>query len=282
MRRSLTSFFRQSNSPPNQLPHQMAAAGGGAPTNMMPTMENESRGLPLFVRVLLLLGVWWCVAHVDRVGMALGMTISSVRLEGSIHTDPQAVRSLLAVNHGDSLLGFDVHQARTKLLALPWVRDASVRRDMHGRIYVRLTEHQPFALWRKDGAWHVMSKEGVVIQSADGGQAAWHKRGFQKRGFPMVMGAGANKSAFALWSILRDAPLSHHGVSLLEYKNQRRWDVHLQNGVVVMLPENNMHAAWQHFLKVERQKGVLKHNPISVDLRLSGQVTANMTNHRSK
>jgi cell division protein FtsQ len=112
------------------------------------------------------------VGHsVDVVVADAGFGISSVRMVGNRRTQPDDILKALGVQSGESIFAADVRDARKRLMALPWVFDAEVRRQFPDSISVSLVERVPFALWQQDnGLLYVVERSGRTITVAQRSQ----------------------------------------------------------------------------------------------------------------
>jgi cell division protein FtsQ len=61
----------------------------------------------------------------------------------------------------------------------------------------------------------------------------------------------------------------------------RRWDLHLDQGVTVKLPENHVREALAQLVKLDREKQLLARDVIVVDLRLPDRVTVRLPEGRT-
>jgi cell division protein FtsQ len=61
----------------------------------------------------------------------------------------------------------------------------------------------------------------------------------------------------------------------------RRWDLHLDNGVTVKLPEKNVREALAQLVKLESQQHLLARDVVVVDLRLPDRITVRLPEGRS-
>ena len=62
----------------------------------------------------------------------------------------------------------------------------------------------------------------------------------------------------------------------------RRWDVKLDNGVTVRLPETDEAAAWRRLAALDRAHGVLNRAIEAVDMRLADRLVVRMTDDAAK
>ena len=92
-----------------------------------------------------------------------GFGIASVHLAGNGRTQPSEILAALGFEPGQPIFGADVQAARQRLLQLPWVADAEVRRQYPDSIAVSLVEKLPFALWQMPAGTFVVERSGRVI-----------------------------------------------------------------------------------------------------------------------
>lgn len=109
-------------------------------------------GVGFFISVLLLLGwgVWQLnlMLH-DRAELP----VKKIKVGGQLrYIDSQKVtQALLADGPLPGLGAVDINQLQTKLMAVPWVKWAAVRKSWPDQLDIYLIEHQPVAYWREQG-----------------------------------------------------------------------------------------------------------------------------------
>ncbi len=187
-----------------------------------------------------------------------GFGISAIRLSGNVHTQPSSVITALGFEPGESIFGADIHAARARLLALDWVADVQVRRQYPDSIAVAIVEKLPFALWQSTNGVYVVERSGRVITRA---QASAFP------GLPMFMGDGAP----AMGAELVDAIAQHRAVvarvKAMQRVSERRWNLLLDDGVVVKLPETGWAKQLDELEHLIVDKGVLERDIKEIDLR---------------
>lgn len=201
-------------------------------------------------------------AAVTRSG-ELGLTVHAVLVEGRDETPRDAVLAALAVRRGQPLLGFDPASAKARLEKLGWVREAAVERRFPGTISVRLVERRPLALWQREGKLALIDDTGTVITGDNIGR-------FAK--LPIIVGDDAARHAPALLAILASEPQLQAHVAAAVRVSGRRWNIHLDNGIDVRLPEEKPEAAWTRLAELDRAYGLLHRDVIAIDLRLSDRL----------
>lgn len=187
-----------------------------------------------------------------------GFGISAVHLAGNSRTSPRTILAALGFQPGQSIFDADIHAARARLMKLDWVADAEVRRRYPDTISVDLVEKVPFALWRSPKGLFVVERSGAPITSHNISQ-------FMK--LPVLAGAGAAKHG----AKLVDAIATHRAIAarvkVMERISQRRWNLILDDNVVVKLPELGWEKQLDVLEKLIVDKGVLERDIREIDLR---------------
>jgi cell division protein FtsQ len=194
----------------------------------------------------------------DVVAADAGFGISQIHIAGNARTAPDDIANVLGFAPGQSIFGADVHVARARLMQLPWVADAEVRRRYPDDISVSVVEKMPFALWQAPNGVYVIERSGGVITNK--GMDEFSK-------LPHFVGLGAPVAG----SELIDALTPHRAVAArvraMERVGERRWNLILDDGVVVKLPEKD----WQQELGVLEHlivdNGILERDISEIDLR---------------
>ena len=214
-------------------------------------------------------GLWlngWYGRQVGAIGQSLyaataraGLTIDDVLVEGRKRTESEAILATLGVARGMPILAFDPHAAKVRLETLPWVREATVERRLPDVVFLRLREREPMALWQYEGELAVIDGDGQVIPGA---QAS----AFAK--LPLLVGEDAPRTARELLAVLDSEPDLRARVAAAIRVQGRRWNVRLDDGIDVRLPEDNPGDAWADLARIQREHAVLQRGVVTIDLRL--------------
>ena len=86
------------------------------------------------------------------------------------------------------------------------------------------------------------------------------------------MGKNAPLRAIALINVLERQPELRKRVDAAVRVGDRRWNIRMNNGTYIHLPENNTVAAWNRYAKLERQYKLLSKDNLSIDLLIPGQL----------
>ncbi len=193
-----------------------------------------------------------------------GLVVEKVVVEGQVETKGQDVLAALNVRPGMPILAVDPRAARERLEQIPWVREAAVKRRMPGIVQVRLVERVPMALWQHAGRFVLIDRHGAQIETHDVGR-------FNK--LPHIVGEDAGAAAGELLRVLAAEPALQARVTAAVRVGGRRWNLRLDSGQDVMLPEINPAAAWAQLAELEREQSVLSRDLKVIDMRLPDRLT---------
>ncbi len=187
-----------------------------------------------------------------------GFAIRAIPLGGNERTTPDAVYSALRIDKGESIFAANPSVLRARLLRLPWVSDADVRRQYPATLTVRLVEKRPFALWRTGSDVAVAGRSGAVMPA--GGPASFPRR-------PLGIGPGAPQAAAPFLDVLGKTKAVEARLKAAERIGERRWDLILDGGVTVKLPEERWEVQLAELERLIVEKGVLERDIEMIDLR---------------
>jgi cell division protein FtsQ len=204
----------------------------------------------------------WLANARERLGNATavaGLRVSDIVIEGRANTPEPLLRAALGVSRGDAILGFSLSDARARIETLTWVEHATVERRLPGTIVVKLDERRPFAIWQYQGKFALIDRDGQLVTDQDVSQF---------RHLPLVAGAGAPAAATLLLDALTARPGLQSRVIAAVRVGGRRWNLRLNTGADVLLPEGHEIAALDRLQQLQQDHLLLDRPLIDVDLRL--------------
>lgn len=199
---------------------------------------------------------------------AVGFAIENVRVSGNSETSEIDILQLLGLDGATSLVALDVEGARQKLSKLPWVEYAEVRKVYPKTIEVMLKEREAFGIWQNGSELSLIEKNGSVIAPLRDSKFA---------SLPLFVGRGAEKAAASFQTEMAGWPDLRSRVRAYVRVAGRRWDLHLNNGVIIKLPEEGVEEALAALAKYEAAEGVLERDIAGIDLRLPDRTTIRLT-----
>jgi cell division protein FtsQ len=193
-----------------------------------------------------------------------GFSIRAIHISGERRTQAATIAAALDLHENQSIFSADLAAARARLLALDWVASAEVVRRYPDSITVTIVEKRPFALWQAppDAAGvarlAVVERNGGIITSKD-------VESFSR--LPKLIGAGAPAAAAELVDAVQSQRAVSARIAAYEYVSQRRWNLILNDGVVVKLPEQNWQSQVEALERLIIDKGILERDISEIDLR---------------
>lgn len=180
------------------------------------------------------------------------------------------IDDIMALPAGASTLTFDVAAAQAKVGALPAVRSAHVTLAPDGMLDVEIEERHPRALWRdaNDQLW-LIDEEGVAL-------APVRMRGTHPE-LPLVLGEDADRAVAGALALLAAAPDLRPRIRAFVRVGQRRWNVALDHGMTIMLPEDGAADALARVMAWHYGEKVLESDLSHIDMRLPERPTLRMT-----
>jgi cell division septal protein FtsQ len=91
------------------------------------------------------------------------LQIDRIVVKGNERMSKGEVLAVLNGLRGQSLMWTDLDGWRKRLLASPWVREASLRRSLPSTIEVVVTERTPMGVGRINGEMYLVDERGVII-----------------------------------------------------------------------------------------------------------------------
>lgn len=169
------------------------------------------------------------------------MPVSAVQVEGDLrHLSSEALAQTVA---GPASVGFfrvDLPQVRARLMELPWVRDAQVRRIWPDRLHVAVRERVPAARWAAGG---LVDSEGGLFQPP----ASEYPQGLVELDGP----EGAQVLALRRYRELREwLAATGWDVRRVAVDNRRAWRVDTDRGVTLVLGREPQEAAVRRVARV--------------------------------
>ena len=193
-----------------------------------------------------------------------GMRVSSILIEGRANTPEALLRAALGVSKGDPIMGFSPEQARARIETLSWVEQVTVERRLPGTVVVILQERRPFAIWQHQHKLDVVDRAGQVLVNQVVGPF---------RTLPLIVGSGAPQAAAVLLDALTDRPALQTRVVAAVRVGERRWNLRMNNGADVMLPEGHEVAALDRLAQLQQEHAVLDRPLSAIDMRLPDRLT---------
>ena len=218
-----------------------------------------NKPLPVDIRLMQLTTqvLWGVLALLALAGTAIfvsrhaAFAIRGIAVSGDVsHNNALTLRANVAPHLHGTFFTLDLGRARATLEAVPWVRQAVVRREFPNRLRVQLQEHRAVAFWGPEGESRLVNSFGEVFE-ANVGEV-------EHDGLPRLQGPDGQSAqvwdAFqALQPLFEPMDLT---LEQLELNGRGSWRARLDTGAVIELGAGSLpevQARTQVFLKTLTQ-----------------------------
>ena len=198
----------------------------------------------------------------------MGLRLEVVEIAPLKYTDMDVVLKAAEISQGQMLFQLDPEQVRERVEKLPWVWSAVVQRRLPNKLVIRVVERQPMAIWHRDKKTFLVDKEGVTLSD---------KTPDMFKGLPVIAGLDAAKNAPPLFQALEQYQSVHALVKTAVCVGKRRWNLLLNSGTQVYLPENDLQTAFSKLNELAERKLLDTLVIKVVDLRLEGRIVLKVT-----
>nr|WP_241865398.1 cell division protein FtsQ/DivIB [Paracoccus salsus] len=227
-------------------------------------------GVPAFL-IALTAGLWLSdadrrgaltggvTALVDRVQSREEFQVRMMTVEGASPVVDKALRAMLPVDLPASSFAIDLTALRLQVIQLDVIEAIDLRIKPGGILSAVVTERQPALLWRHARGIEILDRTGHRVASVTSREV--------RPDLPLVAGEGADlATAEALELIDAAGPILPRLRGLVR-RGERRWDVVLDHGQRIMLPESNAVIALEAAIALHRAQDMLGRDISAVDLR---------------
>ena len=207
-------------------------------------------------------------ALIDALAEPLGLSIAQVDVTGDTETSEIDVLQALWMTGSQTLPSLDLDAARSAIEAMPWIGSAAISKIYPDRVKIELVEKKPFALSQHGQDLAIVDRAGREIVP------------FAATRFtdlPFVVGAGAAASAADFVDRMELLPELKKRVRAYIRVGDRRWDIRLENGVTIRLPEGEPIEAAAEVMRLDREYRLLSRDIEAVDMRLEDRVVIRLT-----
>ncbi|MEL6088636.1 cell division protein FtsQ/DivIB [Bartonella schoenbuchensis] len=197
-----------------------------------------------------------------------GFVVTNVDMGGNKRIARQDILKILGLDAYPSIVSFDVNKARFILERQAWIQSADVQKIYPNRVRISVVEREPYAVWQHDGIMDIVDHTGYVIAPFQAGLV---------QNLPLVVGHGAQNAAKLFIQELSAYPQLSDRVRAYVRVGNRRWDIVLDNGMRIMLPEKGAIESLSSLIKAGTTQDLFVRDVLSVDLRLSDRITVSLS-----
>ena len=187
------------------------------------------------------------------------LSISKILVKGA--REPLKKEIIILVQNA-ATKGFSALKAqalREKIQDINKVEKAFVKLSTDGLVFVEVIQRKEAVVYFNNHLYEVLDSNGIILSI----KQDYH--GLSS--FPLLVGKDGQKNINELLSLVNEIGSYQSEVLYYEWVGERRWDVHMKNGLVFKLPENNLSEGLVVMRMFLNETDKLLKPIVSVDLR---------------
>lgn len=200
---------------------------------------------------------------VERVQHREAFMVNTMEIEGASEVVEKGLRGMLPVDLPASSFEIDLETLRERLQKLDAVQSVDLRIKPGGVLSAVVVERVPAVMWRHARGIELLDKTGHRVASVTSRDV--------RSDLPIIAGDGANSAAAEALALIDAAGPILPRVRGLERMGERRWDIVLDRGQRIKLPEEGALRAFEQVIAMDRAKSMLARDITVVDLREAGR-----------
>ena len=207
-----------------------------------------------------------------------GFTINNIQILGIKNIPKETIIKIVNNENKSNILNVNLLNIYNNLRNNDWVEELYIERVLPNTIKISIKEKEAIGIWQYEMSNKLITKNGEIISTANINKF--------KIDLPIIHGNDANKNANSILKILETNKVLTKNIWSLDYINNRRWNLHFKQGIIVLLPSKGVLKAWNEIIKLQKNYDVLNLGLTELDLRnpnkILGKISVDkdLINHR--
>jgi cell division protein FtsQ len=194
-----------------------------------------------------------------------GFELHNVNVRGTNNLNELKIYQIALGDRNRAMPFVDVDALRERLLALSWVEDARVSRQLPDTLVIDIVERKPVAVLQKIDRLVLIDKDGQELEAVSEARA---------KGKLLLKGPGAGRQVAALSGLLDAAPALRPQLKSAEWVGNRRWNLTFKTGQILALPEGKETSAkaLMTFAQLDGRNRLLGGKAVAFDMRAPDRI----------
>ena len=189
--------------------------------------------------------------------------INHIIINGSEKSDKSLIENNL-IEFWGSLIDSNFDIIKELVESSEWVKRASVKKVLPSTLIIDVIENDPYAIYFQDGKTFLLDLDGSIITEIN----------LDNYGDDLLLVRGEN-SPELLEKLIKDISIAFpsliQNLRELEFIEKRRWNLILNNNLLVKLPDVNIQKSLKNLKQLFEEQEVMESNIIEIDLRIQGR-----------
>ena len=195
--------------------------------------------------------------------------VNLMAIEGASPDLGEAIRVALPVDFPVSSFDLDLDAMRARIAEIDAVASAELHVRPGGILEIEVEERVPAILWR--------TPEGLFLLDATGHRVAAIGSRLERPDLPVIAGEGAEAAVPEALALIEAAQPVAARLRGLVRMGERRWDVVLDNGQRILLPERDAVTALERVMALAEAEDMLERDVTVIDMRYGARPTLRLS-----
>ncbi len=193
------------------------------------------------------------------------LMVGDFAIEGASPETTSAIVAALDLKLPVSSLHLDLPDMQQDLMTLGAIEDVSLGIRPGGELTITVIERIPAFVWR--------TRDELVLLDTQGSRIMVLEERSDRADLPLLAGEGADKTASEAAMLLQIVdPISHQVRGLVRI-GERRWNIELNTGQIILLPEKKPQDAAQRIVMLNDTHKLLDRDITVLDFRIPQRPT---------
>ena len=189
--------------------------------------------------------------------------IKNVIIEGSEKSNISEIENNVTEFKGN-LIGLNFNSIKEIVESSEWVKRASIKKVLPSTLKINVIENDPYAIYFQEGKSFLIDLDGSIITEIN----------LNNYEDDLLFVRGEN-SPELLEQLIRDISITFPNLTQtleeVEFIEKRRWNLKLNNKLLVKLPDENIQQSLKNLKQLFEEQEVMESNIIEIDLRIQGR-----------
>ena len=207
---------------------------------------------------------WSTFNFFDKLLIKNGFIIKNFEISGIKNLNEKDIIKIIKPSVDTNIFNINIQKIHKEISKNTWVRETSIQIIYPNTIKIFLKEKEPIAMWQNKYGNNLITKNGEIILEK--------KLNTFKNHLPIIIGNNAHKNISSILKTLNIYENFAENIWSLTFVNERRWDIHFNQGLTIRLPSTKVKETWQKIVSINEKFNILNLGLIEIDLRNHNQI----------
>ena len=175
----------------------------------------------------------------------------------------EKLNDLVKNYNNKNILDINFKEMGEELLKIKEIKSLKINFNMEGEIKISIEEKKPFFIWKYENFQKVLSIEGEILDFKES----------NNKNLINLYGLGAQKKIANFYQIIRKNKQFENIIKSIEYIENYRWDIVLENNTLVKLSEKNYEKNLETLDKFLSSKELFNKTHKMIDFRVDNRIS---------